>query len=38
MNSIYDDYLTASEVMLINRLKGKNRMEQDDIIGEYENG
>lgn len=34
----FDDYLTPSEIRLINELKGKNRMEQDQIIGEHENG
>ena len=34
----FDDYLTPSEIRLINELKGKNRMEKDQIIGEYENG
>lgn len=35
--NIYDEYLTAKEFFLINLLKDKNRMEQDQIIGEYEN-
>lgn len=35
---IYDEELTAEEIRLINTLKDKNRMEQDEIIGEYENG
>ena len=34
----YDDNFTAAEIRLIETLKGKNRMEQDQIIGEYENG
>ncbi len=35
---IYDEELTPAEIKLIEALKGKNRMEQDQIIGEYENG
>lgn len=31
-----DDYISAEELRLMNELKGKNRMEQDQIIGEYE--
>ena len=34
----YDENLTSAEIRLIETLKGKNRMEQDQIIGEYENG
>lgn len=34
---IYDDDLTAEEIRLIKTLKAKNRMEQDEIIGDYEN-
>ena len=33
---IYDEYLTADEIRLIETLKGKSRMEQDQIIYEYE--
>lgn len=33
---IYDDDLTAEEIRLINTLKGKNRMEQDEILKEFE--
>ena len=33
---IYDDFLTQKEKMLISSLKGKSRMEQDQIIYEYE--
>lgn len=36
--NIYDEYLTPAEMRLIKQLEGKNRMEQDQIIGEYENG
>lgn len=36
--NIYDENLTTAEIRLINELKGKTRMEQDQIIGEYENG
>ena len=32
----YDEYLSPSEIKLINQLQNKNRMEQDEIIGEYE--
>lgn len=32
-----DDYLSFEEKRLIDTLKGKNRMEQDEIIGGYEN-
>jgi hypothetical protein len=34
----YDETLTTSEIRLIEKLKDKNRMEQDQIIGEWENG
>ena len=34
---IYDEPLTQEEIRLINTLKGKPRMEQDQIVGEYEN-
>jgi len=33
----YDENLTAKEQRLIDNLKNKNRMEKDQIIGEYEN-
>ncbi len=36
--NIYDEDLTPREIKLMNELKNKNRMEQDQIIGEYENG
>ncbi len=32
----YDEDLSDSEKRLITELKGKNRMEQDEIIGNYE--
>lgn len=35
--NIYDENLTLAEIRIINRLKDKSRMEQDQIIGEYEN-
>ena len=31
---IFDDYITPEEIQLINTLKGKSRMEQDQIIYE----
>ena len=34
----FDENLTPAEIKLVNTLKNKNRMEQDEIIGEYENG
>lgn len=33
---IYDEYIPTEEINLISSLKGKNRMEQDQIIYEYE--
>lgn len=33
-----DEYISAEEIRVMNELKGKSRMEQDQIIGEYENG
>lgn len=36
--NIFDEYLTYDEIRLINQLKDKNRMEQDEIIGGYQNG
>lgn len=33
-----DDNLTPEEIRLIETLKGKSRMEQDQIIYEYERG
>lgn len=33
-----DDYLSADEIRLIEKLKGKSRAEQDEILGDYENG
>ena len=35
--NIYEENLTLAEIRIINRLKDKSRMEQDQIIGEYEN-
>ena len=35
---IYDQDITAAEIRLIEMLDGKNRMEQDEIIGEWEDG
>lgn len=32
----YDEDITPEEIRLIETLKGKNRMEQDQIIYEYE--
>lgn len=32
----FDDCLTPEEIRLIDTLKGKSRMEQDQIIFEYE--
>lgn len=34
----YDENYTSAEIKLINALKDKNRMEQDEIIGEWGNG
>ena len=34
----YDDNITPDEMRLIQALKGKSRMEQDQIIFEYERG
>lgn len=36
--NIYDENLTTAEKRLIENLKDKNRMEQDEIIGEWKNG
>ena len=36
--NIYDEDLTPAKIRFIESLKGKNRMEQDQIIGEFENG
>ena len=33
-----DDDITPQEIRLINTLKGKIRMEQDQILWEWENG
>lgn len=33
---LYDDNITFEEIRLIETLKGKNRMEQDQILIEYE--
>lgn len=32
----YDEYITQDEIRLMESLKGKSRMEQDQIIYEYE--
>ena len=34
----FDDDITPQEIRLINALKGKSRMEQDQILWEWENG
>ena len=34
---IYDEYLTPTEKRLISLLKGKNRMEIDEILGDMQN-
>ncbi len=34
---LIDDYVSPSEQKLIDLLKGKNRMEIDEILGELEN-
>lgn len=34
----YDEYISSSEIQLIEKLKDKSRMEQDQIIGEWDNG
>lgn len=36
--NIYDENLTLAEIRIINRLKDKSRMEQDQIIKEHEDG
>lgn len=33
-----DDFLTFEEKRLMDKLKGKSRMEQDQIVGDCENG
>lgn len=33
-----DDYIPFDETRLIDTLKNKNRMEQDEILGECDNG
>lgn len=33
---MYNEYLTPAEKQLISLLKGKNRMEIDEILGQYE--
>ena len=38
LNMLYDENLTLAEIRLIETLKGKSRMEQDQIIYEYERG
>lgn len=32
-----DEYISQDEIRLMETLKGKNRMEQDEIIGVWEN-
>ena len=32
----FDEYLTPEEIRLMNELKGKSRMEQDQILYQYE--
>ena len=34
----YDEYITPEEIRLMQALKGKSRMQQDQIICEYERG
>ena len=34
---IYDEYLTPAEKRLISLIKGKNRMEIDEILGDMQN-
>ena len=34
----FDIVLTSEELKLINQLKNKNRMEQDEILGGFKNG
>ena len=34
---IYDEYLTPAEKRLISLLRGKNRMEIDEILGDMQN-
>lgn len=38
LTMLYDENLTPAEIRLIETLKGKSRMEQDQIIYEYERG
>lgn len=33
---MYDEHITPEEIRLIQSLKGKSRMEQDQLIYEYE--
>jgi hypothetical protein len=33
-----DENLSPAEIRLISLLNGKNRMEQDEIVGEFRNG
>ena len=33
-----DDYISYDEIKIIETLKDKSRMEQDEILGECENG
>ena len=34
----YDDEFTKEEIKLMSDLKGQSRMQQDEMIGEYEDG
>ena len=36
MNTKIDDYITPEELRLMQNLKGKSRMEKDELIFEYE--
>lgn len=36
MNTKIDDYIPPEEIRLMETLKGKSRMEQDELIFEYE--
>lgn len=35
---IFDENISFERLKIINLIKNKNRMEQDQIIGEWENG
>lgn len=34
----YDDEYTKEEIRLMSDMKGQSRMQQDEMIGEYEDG